>query len=200
MKRGDTANLSEMARSSDRPFALNLSKVVGTQVRLEKHQRSSSSLYERVQQSVAVSAGMDLPFTELDSQSTQSPEYGRRNLYLNCPQVGNNLLTRGLEISIHGTSVRNKKPSTCTFSTPSTQGRQSSFGGLESSGWTKLTSSWPREDIFLLLQSWCRSSLKTYSAPWKEWNACARHIISWSMTPIPQRWHNIWDVCIDRGG
>ncbi|KAH9627955.1 hypothetical protein HF086_013064 [Spodoptera exigua] len=40
---------------------------------------------------------------------------------------------------------------------------------LENTGWTRITATWPKDDLELLEKSWRKSSLKTYDAPWKTW-------------------------------
>lgn len=135
------------------------------------------SLHRCLQQNLGIQPGLDFPSTSPDSTCAVSFEQSQRQICPNSTKMGTSILESRFKTKNIGSSCSHSESGT------SSMGRNTkcsssgcpklTLGSLVGTGWSSITSSWDAEDIKLLEGSWRKSTLKTYSAPWKAWvNRC----------------------------
>ncbi|CAH0551341.1 unnamed protein product [Brassicogethes aeneus] len=144
-------DLSKMGNTSCGPFCNEQIKS-STHLRVSGCQRSLSPLHRCIQSKMVFSTGVGI--------SSPKSEPRERNLYFNNTKMGTRFLAGRSEGSSASTSITNSNQHLTDMSTsmPLKQAHQ-----LNLEAW-KI-----QEDAKLLESSWRESSLKTYSAPWKQW-------------------------------
>nr|CAI5842756.1 unnamed protein product [Callosobruchus analis] len=146
---------------------------------LERHDGSGSRLYGCVQSSLEFQSCLDFPTASLDPQSPLPPQLRPGGLHFGGATMGEGLLETRSEEQSHCSSHQDSQCKSPPAGKPDGQASpaisQNIFGGMENTWWASTTKNWPEEDRSLLERAWRKSTLRTYSSPWKQWLAwCAR--------------------------
>lgn len=186
----DKQDFSTMGDPGDRPLCIPSVQSCAN-LRLEGSERQTGPVLGRLQQEVGIQTCMDFPSTLTDSKSSHSSESVKGNLHLDSAQVGESVLESRFKKPSFGSTISNSRSSTPPDRRhdrlSSAEPLKSSFGGMEDTGWSRITSGWRKEDLTLLMSSWRRSSLKTYQAPWRSWTEfCYSHDIVPSKPKVEQ--------------
>lgn len=167
-------NIQKMGQTIHRPFCLGYCKS-SEKVCVERCQGFSCSFHGCVQPGMGFSAGLGVSAPVSDSSGLEPPQYSQRSVHFDCTPMGKGVLEGGSSKPRNRSPVPDPKPSASSSERSNRKASSSSteniFGGLEGTGWSHITRDWLKEDSDLLASSWRRSTLKTYSAPWKQWSA-----------------------------
>nr|CAI5842272.1 unnamed protein product [Callosobruchus analis] len=132
--------------------------------------------------------GMGVSTSSTYFPGTSSPQHSSRDVYSDCSPMGKGVLESRPESTSDCATFSDPQ---LTASSPSSsrssdgegaaQVRQNTFGGLEGTVWSDVVENWTKDEISLLESSWRKSTLKTYSSPWKQWTSwCESHEISFA--------------------
>lgn len=172
VQNGDEENFQSLGRSTNRPICFKAIEG-GTNLCNQGQQRHSGVVHKCVQSKMVIPVGMDIPSSLPNSTSSKPPESSQRNIHSDCSEVGTGVLASRSKGASDGPSDSHPElastSSGCDNLTSPTKGTHVKFGGLENTGWSRLVENCNCEDISLLQNSWRASTLKTYSAPWREW-------------------------------
>nr|CAI5839165.1 unnamed protein product [Callosobruchus analis] len=171
-------NFSKVGHSRDRPLCIEAfqdSEIIC----LERHDGSRSRFYGCVQSSLEFQSCLDFPTASLDPQSPLPPQLRSGDLHFGGAMMREGLLETRSEEQSHSSSHPDSQCKSPPVGKPDGQASpaisQNIFGGMENTWWASTTKNWPEEVRSLLERAWRRSTLKTYSSPWKQWLAwCAR--------------------------
>lgn len=186
----DKNNFSKVGNSDNRSFC-NTSISSGSSIRSTITARKRSTICGRLQSKLGLRSCMDLSTASINSESTSSSELSQGNLHTNSPQMAESILATGYQIESHQSSSLHSG-FTEQFdrygndSSPSSN-QQSTFGGLENSGWIKQIEGWNEGDTQLIQSAWRNSTLKTYKAPWSRWVRWAKANNISINDPLPQQ-------------
>lgn len=182
-------DIQKVGQATNRPFCLqgfeNSKKVC-----FKGRQRSAGGLHKCLQQKLDISPGVDFSSPILDPASPPAPEHSTGPLHNDSTEMGKSILEVGPSSSRSGTSLSDSKsppPSSgCSDGPGFTSISKDSFGGMEGTGWSNITKEWKREDRGLLESSWRKSTLKTYSAPWRQWLSWCKKNSTIPSDPSPE--------------
>ncbi|CAH1996225.1 unnamed protein product [Acanthoscelides obtectus] len=151
-------------------------------------QRSASNLHECLQQAVELSISMNTSSSMLDSTSAATSQSRFRNVHRHSAEMGKSFLkgrSKSASVSPSPSHTESAPSSNRLVDESTTLPKPlTKIGSLENTEWARALTHW-KEDVQLFTSSWKKSSLKTYSAPWKEWLAwCSRNnIIPQDLSP-----------------
>lgn len=139
----------------------------------QRFERPASPIPQRIQRTMALSAGLDISTSVPNPQSTNSLEPVDRNISNSSTTLGESVLARRLEVPSTSSANDSAEP-TRTFSrhsnwSPTTASQEHHPRGLEMWGWSEATKTWNNDQLALLKKSWRKSTLKTYEVAWKRW-------------------------------
>ncbi|CAH2009596.1 unnamed protein product [Acanthoscelides obtectus] len=157
--------------------------------RLISHLRVPDFLQEEdFMQAVELPTSMDISSSMLDPTSAATSQSRFRNVHCHSAEIGKSFLeNRCKSASVSPSpSYTESAPSSNRLVDESTTLPKplTKIGSLENTGWARGLTHWKGKDAQLLTSSWKKSSLKTHSAPWREWLAwCSRNNIPQDPSP-----------------
>nr|CAH7764028.1 unnamed protein product [Callosobruchus chinensis] len=168
----DQSYFPQVGHPRDRPFRHQ--KIEGSpSLCFQRCQRQAGSIHRCFQQNMAIQVSMDIPATISDTTRSISSQQDRGNVHNNSSPMGKGVLESRPQSESNKSTFPNSELTTshtrCIDRVEPSQGEKPSFGGLEGTGWSKITSTWAKDDQLLTERAWRKSSMKTYSAPWKTW-------------------------------
>ncbi|VEN53297.1 unnamed protein product [Callosobruchus maculatus] len=186
IKQLGSPNFPKVGDSRDRPVWIQ-SFQGSKSICLKRHDGSRSRIYRCVQSSLEFQSCLDFPTASLDTQSPLPPQLRSGDLHFGGATMGEGLLETRSEEQSHCSSHPDSQCKSPPVGKPDGQASptisQNIFGGMENTWWASTTRSWPEEDRSLLEKAWRKSTLKTYSSPWKQWLAWCAKIKSDPMQP-----------------
>nr|CAH7718485.1 unnamed protein product [Callosobruchus chinensis] len=169
---GDKEDFPSLGHPTSGPVCLKTIEG-GSSLCNPRQQGYISTVHQRVQSEVVIQVGLDIPSSLPDSAGPQSSASSQRDIYIDRSEMGPGLLAGRSVIPGDCSSNSHSEPGSLSGGgidfPAAAKGTPVKFGSLENTGWSKLVENWNQEDINLLQNSWRPSSLKTYSAPWKQW-------------------------------
>nr|CAI5840004.1 unnamed protein product [Callosobruchus analis] len=142
IKESRTHDFQEAGKAHDR-LVCNTPIPDCSKLCLKRRQGSFGDFHQCFQQTMELPSGMGFPTTMSHPSTIETSQSCFRNLHCHSPRL------------VHKPTAPPKP--------------LIKVGSLEDTGWSKAINHWKNEDAQLLISSWRQSTLKTYSAPWKEW-------------------------------
>ncbi|XP_028165297.1 uncharacterized protein LOC114356369 [Ostrinia furnacalis] len=147
-------------------------------VRIGGRTGPSLCIRERFQQALALPTRMDFPSTASHTSNITAPEKEFRTVPISGSKMGENFLENGTEPKSPQPTADNLQPTPTPGGSAdretTTRCRETTFAGMEGSGWAHLVDSWPENDKTLLESAWRKSTLKTYGTAWEKWRAWSK--------------------------
>nr|CAH7718718.1 unnamed protein product [Callosobruchus chinensis] len=154
---------------------------------LKRHDKPRSSVYGCVQSPLEFQPCLDFSPASSGTESPLSPQLRSGDLHFGGAEMGEGLLETRSEEQSYGSTHSNLQckspPAGKSDGQASPAISQNIFGGMENTWWASATKDWPQEDRSLLEKAWRRSTLRTYSSPWKQWLVWYAKIKSDPMKP-----------------
>lgn len=171
-RRGHNKDILNMGCSPDRSIC-HQSIESSFNVRFNRGTRFTGSVHQRIQPDLALQAGMGLPSSAVNTQSTQTPQPVLRDLPSDGSPLGDSVLERRPEAESSGSSLPDSRCpqvySRPVHRSPACEGRRVPFRGLENTGWSDLIADLDPGDIDLVQSAWRDSTWRTYESAWKQW-------------------------------
>lgn len=172
LQSGDKVVVSKMGNPSSRSICHSPLKG-GLKLCISGCKGQGSTFHRCIQQKLEFRSRMDLPSSGSDSSRAMSSEQSYRQLHTDCTEMGTSILEGRSETqNLRSPDSYPKFTSSsvgCNSESSPSERQKLTLGSLVDTGWSRITSNWDIEDIQLLEGSWRKSSLRTYSAPWKAW-------------------------------
>lgn len=162
----------------------------GSEICVDRLERSPGLLYECIQPTVELQPGLGVSTATISTQSASASEQVCGDIPSSGASMGEGILEGRSQTQSDGGSLSNiqYRPSfnRHVHQLPSTDGERSHFRGLEDTGWTDLAVGLDPADVALLHSAWRNSTWRTYGSAWKQWVAWCKQSKVKPNNPNPQ--------------
>lgn len=172
IRRHSESDISKIRQTLNRPVRKQTIGC-GKELCQRKCRRPELCVCGRIQSTVEFQTGLGFSATSPSTTCSASPREEQRSLPICSTQMGEDFLEgRAKTTRVMSTNDNMEQPETpdkLDNRQSASSSQKAVFAGLENSGWSNLTASWPDEDKKLLESSWRKSTLKTYKPAWERW-------------------------------